>query len=65
MQSIRYSVNKKVVHKVDMPYPKDADDVPGRKKMKGKRVQRPPRPEGEEDEEGDGWETESQPDVGL
>ncbi|CAM9440081.1 unnamed protein product [Scytosiphon promiscuus] len=60
-----YSVNKKVVHKVDMPYPKDADDVPGRKKMKGKRVQRPPRPEGEKNEEGDAWETESQTEVGL
>lgn len=39
-----------------MPFPKDADNVPGRKKMKGKQVQRIPRPEdeGEREEEGEG-----------
>ncbi|CAM9941216.1 unnamed protein product [Ascophyllum nodosum] len=29
-----------------LPFSQDADDVPGRKKMKGRSVQRPPRPEG-------------------
>lgn len=48
--SIRYSVNRKVVETVDMPFPKDADNVPGRKKMKTRRVQRLPRPQGEEDD---------------
>lgn len=44
-------MNRKVVETVNMPFPKDADDVPGRKKMKGRKVQRLPRPEGEEGEE--------------
>ncbi len=48
---IRYSDNKKVEDKVDMPFPKDANNVPGRKKMKGKQVQRGPRPEGESEGE--------------
>lgn len=30
-----------------MSFPLDTDEVPGRKKMKGKRVQRRPMPEGE------------------
>ncbi|CAN0510416.1 unnamed protein product, partial [Ectocarpus sp. 8 AP-2014] len=40
-----YSTNKKAINKVDMPFAKDAQDVPGRKKMKGKGVQRQPRPD--------------------
>lgn len=61
----RYSVNRKVVEKVDMPFPKDADDVPGRTKMKGRSVQRPPRPEGEVEEEVEQRESENQEEGGL
>lgn len=60
LPTIRYSVNKKVVEKVDMPFPKDADNVPGRKKMKGRGVQRLPRPEGE----GEGEEEEEEERIG-
>lgn len=61
----RYSTNKKVINKVDMPFPKDARDVPGRKKMKGKGVQRQPRPDGEEGRGGEGVETENEPEADL
>ena len=61
----RYSVNRKVVEKVDMPFPKDAEDVPGRKKMKGRGVQRPPRPGGEEGEGEDERGVESEEEEGL
>ncbi|CAM9589602.1 unnamed protein product [Ectocarpus sp. 6 AP-2014] len=60
-----YSTNKKVINKVDMPFAKDAQDVPGRKKMKGKGVQRQPRPDGEEGRGGEGVETESEPEADL
>ncbi|CBN74710.1 expressed unknown protein [Ectocarpus siliculosus] len=60
-----YSTNKKVINKVDMPFAKDAQDVPGRKKMKGKGVQRRPRPDGEEGRGGEGVETESEPEADL
>lgn len=59
----RYSVNKKVVEEVDMPFPIDAEGVPGRTKMRGRRVQRLPRPEGEledNNKEEDGWELDSE-----
>ncbi|CAM9848654.1 unnamed protein product [Ectocarpus sp. 13 AM-2016] len=60
-----YSTNKKVINKVDMPFAKDAQDVPGRKKMKGKGVQRQPRPDGEESRGGEGVEAESEPEADL
>ncbi|CAM9810247.1 unnamed protein product [Ectocarpus sp. 12 AP-2014] len=60
-----YSTNKKVINKVDMPFAKDAQDVPGRKKMKGKGVQRQPRPAGEEGRGREGVETESEPEADL
>ena len=34
-----------------MPFALDSDYVPGRTKMKGRRVQRPPRPDGGDDAE--------------
>lgn len=34
-----------------LPFPQDAEFVPGRKKIKDRSVQRPPRPEGEEEKE--------------
>ncbi|CAB1109169.1 unnamed protein product [Ectocarpus sp. CCAP 1310/34] len=60
-----YSTNKKVINKVDMPFAKDAQDVPGRKKMKGKGVQRQPRPDGEEGRGGEGVTAESEPEAHL
>lgn len=32
-----------------MPFALDSDFVPGRTKMRGRKVQRPPLPDGEED----------------
>lgn len=45
-----------------MPFPVDAEGVPGRKKMKGRRVQRLSRPEDEPEEGGeeDGWDLQSE-----
>lgn len=42
-----------------MPFAQDSEDVPGRTRMKGKRVQRTPRPEGEEDKIEDGGALDS------
>ncbi|CAN0126381.1 unnamed protein product [Ectocarpus fasciculatus] len=60
-----YSTNKKVVNKVDMPFAKDAQDVPGRSKMKGRGVQRQPRPDAEEGRGGEGVETGNEPETDL
>lgn len=50
-----------------MPFPVDAKGIPGRKKMKGRGVQRLPRPEGELEENGeaDGWDIESEAEGGV